>query len=112
MSFTRFCLFLAFTALLVPISAFSHQLPENFSGFEDPAACRDCHQAVYDEWAGSMHAKSSKLSDPVHAAVHEAFMAAITPILFSTTSWGTKKKSGDMKIMGRPRRSRVGENSG
>jgi hypothetical protein len=63
--------------LLFPVYAFSHQLPENFSGFEDPASCRDCHKAIYDEWAGSMHAKSSKLADPVHAAVHDAFMAAM-----------------------------------
>ena len=73
----RLSLFVVFLILLFPVFAYSHQLPKDFSGFEDPAACRDCHKAIYDEWAGSMHAKSSKLADPVHAAVHDAFMAAM-----------------------------------
>ena len=32
----------------------------------DPEACRSCHPAHYDEWAGSMHAYAS--DDPVFAA--------------------------------------------
>jgi len=57
--------------------ALAHQLPKGFSGFEDPAVCGGCHEAIYKEWQGSMHSKSSKAADPVHAAVHEAFTKAM-----------------------------------
>lgn len=67
---TVFCLFFAYPAL-------AHQLPEKFSGFEDPAICEGCHKAIYDEWAGSMHAKSSKFGDPLHAAVYDTFSKAM-----------------------------------
>lgn len=57
--------------------AAAHELPEGFSGFADPAGCGSCHEAIYGEWKGSMHANSSKFKDPVHSAVHDAFSAAM-----------------------------------
>jgi len=63
--------------MLAASLASAHQLPAKFTGFEDPATCEPCHKAIYDEWKGSMHANSSKLSDPVHGAVHEAFVKAM-----------------------------------
>lgn len=76
MSFTR-PIFLSLVFSLIAAPAFAHQLPEGFKGFEDPASCGVCHKAIYEEWAASMHAKSSKASDPVHAAVHDTFLKAM-----------------------------------
>jgi len=64
-------------ACLAPV-AYAHSLPAGFSGFENPAACGACHKAIYEEWSGSMHAKSSKFGDPVHSAVYEAYAKTMT----------------------------------
>ena len=58
-------------------SASAHQIGAGVK-FEDPAYCGGCHKAIYNEWAGSMHARSSRSGDPVHAAVHDAFTKAMT----------------------------------
>ncbi|MBI5191243.1 MAG: hypothetical protein HZA22_11310 [Nitrospirae bacterium] len=71
---------LSAAAALVILSAtvsHAHQLPEGFSGFEDPSVCGKCHEEIYNEWSSSMHAKSSRQGDPVHAAVHGAYTSAI-----------------------------------
>ena len=31
--------------------------------------CSVCHQEIYDQWRGSMHAQSSALKDPIHGAM-------------------------------------------
>ncbi|MEO5339896.1 MAG: hypothetical protein H7837_05165 [Magnetococcus sp. MYC-9] len=37
-----------------------------------PAAdCGECHQEIYQQWQGSMHAKSSALKDPIHGAMYK-----------------------------------------
>jgi hypothetical protein len=33
--------------------------------------CKTCHQDVYRQWSGSMHAKSTALSDPIHATFYK-----------------------------------------
>lgn len=38
----------------------------------ESAACGVCHQAIYDQWAGSMHAKSTALEDPIHGAFYRS----------------------------------------
>jgi len=63
--------------LALSSSAPAHQLPAGFNGFEDPAACGGCHKEIYDEWASSMHSKSSKFEDKFHAAVYGAFSKAM-----------------------------------
>lgn len=35
------------------------------------ADCGECHQEIYQQWQGSMHAKSSALKDPIHAAMYK-----------------------------------------
>ncbi len=35
-------------------------------------ACRECHQEIYNQWAGSMHAKSTALKDPIHEAFYRS----------------------------------------
>lgn len=61
----------------ITAGAHAHQLPDGFKGFDDPANCGACHDAIYSEWEGSMHAKSSKFGDPLHAAVADAFAGAM-----------------------------------
>ncbi|MBF0341226.1 MAG: cytochrome c family protein [Magnetococcales bacterium] len=34
------------------------------------ANCGECHQDIYLQWQGSMHAKSTALTDPIHGAVY------------------------------------------
>ncbi len=33
--------------------------------------CRLCHMDIYEQWAGSMHAKSTAFSDPIHRAFYK-----------------------------------------
>lgn len=39
-----------------------HHLPSS--------ACGECHKELYQQWAGSMHAQSSAMNDPVHKALY------------------------------------------
>lgn len=70
---------LAFVVTVVSgtAAALAHDIPAGFKGFADPAGCGSCHQEIYKEWEGSMHAKSSKFSDGLHGAVADAFAAAM-----------------------------------
>lgn len=37
-----------------------------------PAAdCAPCHQEIYNQWQGSMHARSTALKDPIHGAMYQ-----------------------------------------
>jgi nitrate reductase cytochrome c-type subunit len=62
---------------ILPTWAFAHQFPAEFKGFADSASCAPCHKTIYDEWSASMHAKSSRASDPAHNAVFSAFSQAM-----------------------------------
>lgn len=33
--------------------------------------CANCHQEIYKQWKGSMHANSTALSDPIHATFYQ-----------------------------------------
>lgn len=33
--------------------------------------CKNCHQEIFRQWQGSMHAKSTALSDPIHGAFYQ-----------------------------------------
>ncbi len=69
---------LAFIFLaILPSGAFAHQYPAGFKGFADSASCAPCHKTIYDEWGASMHAQSSRASDPAHNAVFSAFSQAM-----------------------------------
>ncbi|WP_167374161.1 multiheme c-type cytochrome [Bathymodiolus platifrons methanotrophic gill symbiont] len=30
--------------------------------------CKNCHEDIYSQWKGSMHANSTALKDPIHGA--------------------------------------------
>lgn len=34
-------------------------------------ACKQCHEEIYTQWSGSMHANSSALKDPIHGAFYK-----------------------------------------
>lgn len=51
------------------------------------ALCGQCHQEIYAEWEGSMHAKSSALKDPIHGALYRKVMG-------DPTVEGLKSKNG------------------
>ncbi|MEO5379051.1 MAG: cytochrome c family protein [Magnetococcus sp. DMHC-6] len=40
-----------------------HRLPS--------ASCGECHKEIYEQWQGSIHAKSTALTDPIHGAVYQ-----------------------------------------
>ncbi len=35
-----------------------------------PEACKQCHEEIFQQWQGSMHAQSSALKDPLHGAFY------------------------------------------
>ncbi len=37
-------------------------------------ACKQCHEEIYQQWQGSMHANSSALNDPIHGAFYRQVM--------------------------------------
>lgn len=34
--------------------------------------CAECHEEIYDQWKGSMHAQSTALKDPIHGTFYKA----------------------------------------
>lgn len=40
----------------------------------DATACKQCHEEIYTQWHGSMHANSSALKDPIHGAFYKNVM--------------------------------------
>ena len=40
----------------------------------DAKSCQNCHEEIYAQWAGSMHANSSALKDPIHGAFYKNVM--------------------------------------
>ncbi|MGN7611037.1 multiheme c-type cytochrome [Magnetococcales bacterium HHB-1] len=55
-------------------------------------ACGECHQAIYNQWSGSMHANSTALKDKVHAAFYGLLIG-------DPTKEGVKhKKSGKYPV--------------
>ncbi|MCW8964385.1 MAG: cytochrome c family protein [Gammaproteobacteria bacterium] len=39
-----------------------------------PETCKQCHEEIYNQWSGSMHANSSALKDPIHGAFYKNVM--------------------------------------
>ncbi|MBF0455655.1 MAG: cytochrome c family protein [Magnetococcales bacterium] len=55
------------------------------------ATCANCHQQIYDQWAGSMHANSTALNDPIHGAFYQMLMG-------SPHEEGLKAKNGKFPV--------------
>lgn len=58
--------------LLSAVTAWGAETPEGRPPLHHvPSAnCGECHKEIYLQWAGSMHASSSALNDPIHGAVY------------------------------------------
>lgn len=50
----------------VPKPTGPHEVPSSL--------CGECHVEIYSEWKGSMHANSTALKDPIHAALYKNVM--------------------------------------
>lgn len=48
--------------------------------------CKSCHEDVYRQWKGSMHAQSTALSDPIHGTFYKK-------VVGSATEEGVKQKA-------------------
>ena len=59
---------LALLACLI-VAACGEQPKDPVAKLEDPTTCKDCHDAHYEQWAGSMHAYASV--DPVFLAMEK-----------------------------------------
>ena len=58
-------------AALAGLSVSSIQAEEKVSIHHvGPVACKQCHEEIYNQWKGSMHANSSALKDPIHGAFY------------------------------------------
>ena len=40
--------------------------------------CKSCHQEIYRQWSGSMHAQSTALSDPIHGTFYKMVVGSPT----------------------------------
>ena len=40
--------------------------------------CKNCHQEIYKQWSGSMHAQASAMKDPIHAAFYQSEVGSPT----------------------------------
>jgi len=54
--------------------------------------CATCHQEIYQQWKGSMHAKSTALSDPIHGAFYRQEVGS------PTEEGQVHKKSGTFPV--------------
>ena len=54
-------------------------------------ACKQCHEEIYAQWEGSMHANSSALKDPIHGAFYKN-------VIGDPTQEGVKTKKGTYPV--------------
>jgi len=53
--------------------------------------CGKCHEKIYEQWEGSMHAQSTALKDPIHGTFYSA-------VVGDPTKEGVKTKSGKYPV--------------
>ena len=63
----------AFMLSLLCLATGSAWSAEDSNGLHhvSPESCKQCHEEIYHQWKGSMHANSSALKDPIHAAFYK-----------------------------------------
>ena len=57
----------------------------------DSMSCKNCHEEIYNQWSGSMHANSSALKDPIHGAFYKN-------VIGDPTQEGVKTKKGTYPV--------------
>jgi nitrate/TMAO reductase-like tetraheme cytochrome c subunit len=55
---------------LLPFNVVADTKKDNWLHHTDPRSCKQCHEEIYQQWSGSMHANSSALKDPIHGAFY------------------------------------------
>ncbi|MEO5358697.1 MAG: cytochrome c family protein [Nitrospirae bacterium YQR-1] len=65
---------IAMVLLLFSALGFTHEIPEGAEPFMSSQKCSACHPAIFKEWAGSMHGKSSLHKNSAHAAMYNAYV--------------------------------------
>jgi len=55
---------------LLPFNVVADMKKDNWLHHTDPRSCKQCHEEIYQQWSGSMHANSSALKDPIHGAFY------------------------------------------
>lgn len=58
---------LGFLSSFIGLNAFAAESVRDVSS----EVCGSCHKDIYDQWAGSMHANSTALNDPIHATFYK-----------------------------------------
>jgi len=66
-------LYLSFSSLLLLFCSGAQAGEQQVSSLHHikPEACKQCHEEIYQQWQGSMHANSSALKDPIHGAFYK-----------------------------------------
>ncbi len=77
--------------LLLPFSIQASEGAESSLHHIKPEACKQCHEEIYNQWSGSMHAQSSALKDPIHGAFYSKVMG-------SPTEEGVRNKKGKYPV--------------
>lgn len=80
----------AFYTLIILIF-FSFSIQSAWSKVNEPLKhvsakeCKTCHEEIYSQWKGSMHANSTALKDPIHGKFYQA-------VIGDPTQEGIKQK--------------------
>jgi len=62
---------LIFSVLFLLIQSATADTQENKIRYMESETCGECHEEIYAQWQGSMHAKSTALKDPIHATFYK-----------------------------------------
>ena len=76
---------------LLPFTSPAADKQENWLHHTDPRSCKQCHEEIYHQWNGSMHANSSALKDPLHGAFYRN-------VIGDPTAEGVRTKQGKFPV--------------
>ena len=60
------CLFILIAIIAFNFKVFADQPIHHVSA----ETCKTCHEQIYNQWSGSMHAQSAAVKDPIHGAFY------------------------------------------
>ena len=65
-----------FTIIFLCIQPFAIASEEHSLRHVESKNCGQCHQQIYEQWQGSMHAQSTALQDPIHGAFYQGVIGS------------------------------------
>jgi len=71
-------LMLSALAAVIGLSSSGSALADDPIHHVSAEVCKNCHQDIYRQWSGSMHAQSTALSDPIHATFYKKVVGSPT----------------------------------